>query len=81
MSHDAAVFKAEKESGSSLSQGLPAGSEEIDFSQDNAKYEASFWTRLGVTPDSFRRRTNADKANQLNQTLKGRHLQMIAIGG
>jgi amino acid transporter len=41
----------------------------------------SFWTRLGVTPESFRRRTGEDEHNQLNQTLKGRHLSMIAIGG
>jgi len=41
----------------------------------------SFWTRLGVTPESFKQRTLADKHNQLNQTLKGRHLNMIAIGG
>jgi amino acid transporter len=41
----------------------------------------SFWTRLGVTPESFRRRTKADEHNQLNQTLKSRHLSMIAIGG
>jgi len=40
-----------------------------------------FLTRLGVTPDSFRRRTLADKHNQLNKTLKTRHLNMIAIGG
>ena len=38
-------------------------------------------TRLGLTPDSFRRRTLADKHNQLNKTLKTRHLNMIAIGG
>merc|ERR1712227_117325 len=40
-----------------------------------------FLTRLGVTPDSFRRRTLADKHNQLNKTLKSGHLNMIAIGG
>ena len=40
-----------------------------------------FWTRLGVTPDSFRQRTLDDKNNQLNKTLKSRHLNMIAIGG
>lgn len=38
-------------------------------------------TRLGLTADSFKRRTKADKNNQLNQTLKTRHLNMIAIGG
>ncbi|KAK4570157.1 Amino-acid permease inda1 [Recurvomyces mirabilis] len=38
-------------------------------------------TRLGLTPDSFRQRTLDDKHNQLNKTLKARHLNMIAIGG
>ncbi|KAK3067854.1 Amino-acid permease inda1 [Teratosphaeriaceae sp. CCFEE 6253] len=38
-------------------------------------------TRLGLTPESFRQRTLADKNNQLNKTLKSRHLNMIAIGG
>ncbi|KAI7310367.1 Amino-acid permease [Hortaea werneckii] len=38
-------------------------------------------TRMGLTADSFKRRTKADKHNQLNQTLKTRHLNMIAIGG
>lgn len=37
--------------------------------------------RLGVTPRSFKKRTLADKHNQLNQSMKGRHLHMIAIGG
>jgi yeast amino acid transporter len=40
----------------------------------------SFWTRMGCTPESFKRRTEADKHNQLNQTLKSRHMHMIAIG-
>jgi amino acid transporter len=43
--------------------------------------KAPLMTRLGLTPDSFRRRTLDDKHNQLNKTLKGRHLSMIAIGG
>lgn len=38
-------------------------------------------TRMGLTPDSFKKRTLSDKHNQLNKTLKGRHLNMIAIGG
>lgn len=37
------------------------------------------WTRIRLTPDSFRRRTLADKHNQLNQTLKSRHLNMSMI--
>jgi amino acid transporter len=38
-------------------------------------------TRMGVTPESFKRRTIGDKHNQLNKTMKARHLNMIAIGG
>lgn len=38
-------------------------------------------TRLGLTAESFKRRNNGDKHNSLNKTMKGRHLNMIAIGG
>lgn len=41
----------------------------------------SLMTRLGITPESFKRRNLADKHNQLNKTMKSRHLNMIAIGG
>lgn len=41
----------------------------------------SLMTRLGLTPASFKRRRLDDPTNQLNTTLKDRHLQMIAIGG
>lgn len=41
----------------------------------------SLMTRLGITPESFKRRTLSDEHNQLNKTLKTRHLNMIAIGG
>ncbi|KAI9172537.1 amino-acid permease inda1 [Paramyrothecium foliicola] len=46
-------------------------------------YGLSFWGRMGVTPESFKRRieTDANRHNKLNQTMKGRHLTMIAIGG
>ncbi|KIX10157.1 uncharacterized protein Z518_01238 [Rhinocladiella mackenziei CBS 650.93] len=40
-----------------------------------------FWTRMGCTLESFKPRTLADKHNQLNQTLRSRHMHMIAIGG
>ncbi|KAJ6259592.1 amino-acid permease inda1 [Drechslerella dactyloides] len=43
--------------------------------------QLSFWTRMGCTPESFKPRSVADKHNQLNQTLKSRHMNMIAIGG
>jgi amino acid transporter len=41
--------------------------------------ELSFWTRMGCTTESFKRRTISDQDNQLNQTLKKRHLHMIAV--
>jgi len=40
------------------------------------------WTRMGCTPESFKRRTTTDMHGEvLNKTMKSRHLQMIAIGG
>ena len=51
---------------------------------NNEDYESlSFWGRMGMTPASFARRTETDanRHNKLNQTMKGRHLQMIAAGG
>ncbi|EHY54140.1 Amino-acid permease inda1 [Exophiala dermatitidis] len=44
-------------------------------------YNLGFWTRMGCTPESFKRRNATDKNNQLNQTLRSRHMHMIAIGG
>lgn len=41
----------------------------------------SFWTRIGCTPESFKKRTSVPGQNALNQTMKPRHLHMIAIGG
>jgi amino acid transporter len=54
-----------------------------DF-HNNEDYESlSFWGRMGMTAESFKRRedTEANRHNKLNQTMKGRHLHMIAIGG
>lgn len=45
------------------------------------KEPLGFWTRMGCTPESFKRRTAVEEGVQLNQTLKARHLHMIAIGG
>jgi amino acid transporter len=42
--------------------------------------QLSLMTRMGITPESFKRRTGAN-AGQLNATMKPRHLHMIAIGG
>ncbi len=40
-----------------------------------------FWTRMGCTPESFKKRTSVPGQSALNQTMKPRHLHMIAIGG
>jgi amino acid transporter len=54
-----------------------------DLHNNEDYYAMSRMGRLGLTADSFRRReeTEANKHNKLNQTMKGRHLHMIAIGG
>jgi amino acid transporter len=40
-----------------------------------------FWTRMGVTGESFKKRNTEGVDHQLNTSLKPRHLHMIAIGG
>ncbi|KAM7213334.1 amino-acid permease inda1 [Rhypophila decipiens] len=54
-----------------------------DFINNDDYYSLNFWGRMGFTPESFKRRaeTEGNRHNQLNQTMKGRHLHMIAIGG
>lgn len=42
-------------------------------------HKQPFWTRMGLTVDSFRRRKGP--AGNLNTNMKPRHLHMIAIGG
>jgi hypothetical protein len=59
----------------------PQLSNDAAYTTEYPAEKAPLMTRLGLTPDSFRRRTLDDKHNQLNKTLKGRHLSMIAIGG
>lgn len=75
---NAPVIDAEKAHNIEASSDTPS-----DDGLHYSSYEdkPSFLTRLGVTPASFKRRTLADEHNQLNQTLEGRHLHMIAIGG
>ena len=67
------------ESNSEDNTNLPAYNSNEEFYDDGV--ELSKWTRIGITPESFKRRTLSDKHNQLNKTLKSRHLHMIAIGG
>lgn len=50
-------------------------------SDDDDGEQLGFWTKMGCTPESFKHRTAKDASTQLNQTLKHRHLHMIAIGG
>lgn len=55
-----------------------------DFKMGNVVVQQenlSFWTRMGCTAESFKKRTSAPGENALNQTMKPRHLHMIAIGG
>lgn len=56
-----------------------SGSGQIVTNDD--AYRPGFWTRMGLTGESFKQRTLSDKHNQLNKTMKARHLNMIAIGG
>jgi len=53
------------------------GSDNIHITQERL----GFWTRMGCTPESFKRRTSSKDDNLLDHTLKPRHLHMIAIGG
>ena len=56
------------------------GSENIVYTDEQEKL--GFWTRMGVTPESFKqRRTTSGDNGVLDQSLKPRHLHMIAIGG
>lgn len=50
-----------------------------NLSPADAPVRESFWTRMGCSPNSFKRRRDGTTA--LNQTMKPRHLHMIAIGG
>jgi yeast amino acid transporter len=59
--------------------GVPSTPE---YDSDNivvTHQEESFWTRMGVTPTSLKRRPKGQEV--LNETMKSRHLNMIAIGG
>ncbi|KUJ17589.1 putative amino-acid permease inda1 [Mollisia scopiformis] len=69
--------KNEKDVGlTSPSNSSTPGSESDNIIVEHEKL--GLWTRMGCTPESFKRRT---VSQDLNHTLKPRHLQMIAIGG
>lgn len=73
----------EKEVAHDTSTSSPSGDGHI-VTNDKTTYgdeRPPLATRLGLTASSFKRRTLDDSHNQLNKTLKPRHLHMIAIGG
>ncbi|PNS15306.1 Cationic amino acid transporter 1 [Sphaceloma murrayae] len=72
----------DKEGGAKVGSSSPSEDGNVVTGADRRGYvRPSLMTRLGLTADSFRRRELDDAHNQLNQTLKTRHLNMIAIGG
>lgn len=75
------VMDSEKGFGDNVQQ--TTSSSDVVDGQIYTDYEdrPDFWTRMGLSPNSFKRRHGADKHNQLNKTMKARHLNMIAIGG
>lgn len=63
-------------------KGIPqygADSDEFPIAEDEKWENLGFWTRNGLTPQSFKRRKGP--VGNLNTTMKPRHLHMIAIGG
>ncbi|KAL8958227.1 MAG: hypothetical protein Q9193_004676 [Seirophora villosa] len=55
-------------------------SDNLSLGPDNSEYHTlGFWTRNGLTLESFKRRKGP--VGSLNATMKPRHLHMIAIGG
>lgn len=59
----------------------PYATKEHKYDDYHTMERPDFMTRNGLNLNSFKRRRLADENNQLNQTLKTRHLHMIAIGG
>lgn len=71
-------FEAEKKD--SLGSPHQDTNNEVKVETNQEYSNLGFWTRMGCTPESFKRRNPVDKSNQLNQTLRSRHMHMIAIG-
>lgn len=62
------------------SDNVPVYGTEVAHGHGGEVEQLSIWTRMGCTPESFKRRTGAN-AGALDATMKPRHLHMIAIGG
>ena len=54
-------------------------SDDFPIAEEDKWENLGFWTRNGLTPESFKRRRGP--VGNLNTTMKPRHLHMIAIGG
>ncbi|KAI4252063.1 MAG: hypothetical protein L6R42_008126, partial [Xanthoria sp. 1 TBL-2021] len=62
--------------------GVPAydDTHRLSMGPDMTEFNSlGFWTRSGLTAESFKRRKGP--IGNLNATMKPRHLHMIAIGG
>ncbi|KAJ9625479.1 Amino-acid permease inda1 [Knufia peltigerae] len=79
--NDESAVEPEKRDAAGLPQENGDGPHDVKIGDDQEFYKLPFWTRMGCTVDSFKRRSRTDKHNQLNQTLRSRHMHMIAIGG
>jgi hypothetical protein len=77
--NDGAAIDPEKTDAAGIPRGEGSG-QDFKVAETHEDYMLPFWTRMGCTPESFKRRSTTDKHNQLNQALRSRHLHMIAIG-
>jgi amino acid permease len=80
-SHPSSTEGDTKEKGYGDLSNVHTGPHEGDIITHHNVERPPLLTRLGLTADSFKKRTLDDEHNQLNKTLKSRHLNMIAIGG
>jgi amino acid permease len=67
---------SEKDIGLTTNASPESGSDNIIIHEERE----GLWTRMGVTPRSFTQRKATKHDHLLNQTMKPRHLHMIAIG-
>lgn len=77
--NDESVVDPEKRDAAGVPQRNGEG-HDVNIGDGQEYYKLPFWTRMGCTAESFKRRSAVDKHNQLNQTLRSRHMHMIAIG-
>ncbi|KAK5052097.1 Amino-acid permease inda1 [Exophiala bonariae] len=76
----ATVSPHDSEKGPEISPRRPSVIGGTDHNLETNR-ETDFMTRNGLNLKSFQRRENAGEMAQLDRSMKGRHLNMIAIGG